>query len=443
MTAHALDAIVIGFGKGGKTLAVALSSAGWRVAMIERSKRMYGGTCINIACIPTKTLASAAARGLSFDDAMAYMDAVVTRLNDSNYHMLADRETVTVFDGVGSFVDAATVRVSAGPEQVDLTAGAIFINTGAAPIIPDIDGVHESSRIYTSTGMLDLAAQPRRLAVVGAGPVGLEFASTAARLGSAVTIFNRGETLLREEDPPIVRAVTGLLEAQGVRIVHNAAVERVRDTATGISLVDRGESDEFDAVLVATGRRPVTGDLDLDAAGVATTDRGAIVVDECLRTSQPHIWAMGDVIGGPQFTYTSLDDFRVVRSQVLGDGSYTLDQRKPIAFTVFMQTPLARVGMTEREAVAAGHRVAVSELPAASIPRALVDDRTEGLLRAVVDRDTGRILGATLFCQNAHEVINIVKTAIDNDLPYTVPRDQVFTHPTMAEALNDLFAIQL
>jgi pyruvate/2-oxoglutarate dehydrogenase complex dihydrolipoamide dehydrogenase (E3) component len=441
MTPHTYDAIIIGFGKGGKTLAVALAAAGWRVAMIERSKKMYGGTCINIACIPTKTLASAAEHGLSFDDAMARKETVVTTLNHKNFHMLADRETVTVLDGVGSFVDSATVRVTAGSDQSDLTAGAIFIDTGAAPNIPAIDGVRESSRVYTSTGMLELASQPARLAVVGGGYVGLEFASTCARFGSAVTVFNRGEAILRDEDPPVARAVTESLEEQGIRLVHNARVERVRDTATGVEVVNCGTATEFDAVLLATGRRPVTDDLNLAAARVETTDRGAIAVNERLQTTQPHIWAMGDVIGGPQFTYTSLDDFRIVRSQVLGDGSYTLDKRKPIAFSVFLQTPLARVGMTEGQAIDAGRRVAVNELPVASIPRALLDDRTEGLLRAVVDRDTNLILGATLFCQQAHEIVNIIKTAIDNDLPYTVLRDQVFTHPTMAEALNDLFAM--
>lgn len=255
MTAHDFDAIVIGFGKGGKTLAGALASAGWRVAMIERSKKMYGGTCINIACIPTKVLVNAAGHGMSFDDAMARKEAVVTTLNARNYHMLADRETVVVIDGVASFVDPTTVRVRAGSEQADLTAPSIFINTGAEPVIPDIDGVRESSRVYTSTEMLDLVDQPARLAVVGGGPIGLEFASTCARFGTAVTLYDRGEALFRREDPAIARAATGLLEAQGIRIVHNAGVERVRDTAGGVSLTNHGETEEFDAVLRAAPRR--------------------------------------------------------------------------------------------------------------------------------------------------------------------------------------------
>lgn len=210
-------------------------------------------------------------------------------------------------------------------------------------------------------------------------------------------------------------------------------------TAT-IRTVNHDDYAGYDAVLMATGRRPATMSLNLPAAGVATDERGAIVVDETLRTSRSHIWAMGDVTGGPQFTYASLDDFRIVRSQLLGDGLYTRAKQKTLPYAVFMQTPLGRVGMTEAEARATGCEIIVKELPAMAIPRLHVDNATTGLLRAVIDANTEQILGASLLCRNSPEVINIIKTVMDNGLPYTVLRDQIFTHPTVSEALNDLFA---
>ena len=435
------DAIIIGFGKAGKTLAGALAKANKRVALIEKSKEMYGGTCINIACIPTKTLASSAAQGLSFDDAMQRRGEVVGRLNTKNYHMLADNPGVTVIDGVASFEDNRTVRVTAGDETLLLTSDQIFINTGATPVIPAIPGLESSTRAFTSTEMLLAQQQPKRLAVIGGGFIGLEFASTFAQLGTKVTVFNRSDKLAASEDPSMAAAIESTLVDQGITIVHNANITQVSDTDAGVAVTNHAETAEFDAVLVATGRRPFTDGLNLAAAGVDMSETGAIIVNDKLETSAPGIYAMGDVTGAPQFTYLSLDDFRILRSQLLGDGSYTRAQRSPLVTVVFMQTPYARIGMTEAEARQTGRQIAVKEMPAAVIPRLHVDGKLTGLLRAIVDTDTQEILGAALLCQNAHEVINIIKTAVDNQLPYTVLRDQIFTHPTVSESLNDLFAI--
>ncbi|MDO5343658.1 MAG: FAD-dependent oxidoreductase [Candidatus Saccharibacteria bacterium] len=441
MNTQQFDALIIGFGKAGKTLAVALANAGKKVALVERSPKMYGGTCINIACIPTKVLVNAAEHHQSFDEAMAHKAAVVTRLNDKNYHMLADRETVSVIEGEASFVDAHTVKVAAGDDELLLTAQQLFINTGAESIIPDIPGV-DHPLVYTSTELLERREQPQRLVVIGGGYIGLEFASTYAKLGTEVVILEKGDALLAREDPAIAAAATEALQAQGIKIVFGADVAAIEGDETLARVIERTREMFYgcDAVLLATGRRPATVSLNLSAAGVATDERGAIVVDETLRTSQPHIWAMGDVTGGPQFTYASLDDFRIVKSQLLGDGSYTRAEQKTLPYAVFMQTPLARVGMTEAEARAAGRDIIVKELPAMAIPRLHVDNTTTGLLRAVIDANTERILGASLLCRNSPEVINIIKTVMDNDLPYTVLRDQIFTHPTVSEALNDLFA---
>ncbi len=436
------DVLIIGFGKAGKTLAVALAAAGRRVALIEQSPQMYGGTCINVACIPTKTLASAAAAERSIDEAFAYKTEVVTKLNAKNYHMLADNSGVALIDGEASFVDPHTVRIRGGKDELLLNADKIFINTGATPVIPAIDGIKESQRVYTSADALNGDVKPQRLAVIGGGYIGLEFASTYAALGVAVTIYHRGISLLNKEDPSIARAVTEALLAQNITISHQSNVQQIVDTRSGVIVRDTDTEIEFDAILLATGRLPNTKALNLAAANVEVDGSGAIVVDDRLQTSQSHIWALGDVNGGPQFTYVSLDDFRIVRSQLLGDGSYTKAQRKTLPMTIFMQTPLARVGLTEVEARQIyGDKLKVKELPAATVPRMHVDDKTTGLLRAVVHSETGAILGVTLFCQQAPEVINIVKTAMDANLPYTALRDQIFTHPTVAEALNDLMAM--
>ena len=436
------DALIIGFGKAGKTLAVALAGAGQRVALVEQSPQMYGGTCINIACIPTKTLVSAASAGRSIDEAFARKTAVVTKLNNKNYHMLADNPGVVVIDGVASFVDAHTVSVQAGEQHIELQADRLFINTGAVPVMPAIAGLEQSAHVYTSTEVLNQQLKPQRLAVIGAGPIGLEFASTYAALGTEVTLYHRRAQLLPHEEPSVAQAVAQALEEQGITLVLASDIQQVRDTDRGVAVIRGGDEQVYDAVLVAAGRQPNTSQLGLAAAGVETDERGAIIVNDQLQTTQPHIWALGDVNGGPQYTYVSLDDFRIVKSQLLGDGSYTRVQRAVLPHVIFMQTPLARVGLTEAAARAQyGDDVKVKELPAMAVPRMHVDNKTTGLLKAVVQPSTGRILGATLFCQQAPEVINTIKTAMDAGLPYTTLRDQIFTHPTVSEALNDLFAI--
>ncbi len=436
------DALIIGFGKAGKTLAVALAGAGQRVALVEQSPQMYGGTCINIACIPTKTLVSAASAGRSIDEAFARKTAVVTKLNNKNYHMLVDNPGVMVIDGVASFVDAHTVSVQAGEEHIELQADRLFINTGAVPVMPAIAGLEQSAHVYTSTEVLNQQLKPRRLAVIGAGPIGLEFASTYAALGTEVTLYHRRAQLLPHEEPSVAQAVAQALEEQGITLVLASDIQQVRDTDQGVAVIRGSDEQVYDAVLVAAGRRPNTGQLGLAAAGVETDERGAIIVNDQLQTTQPHIWALGDVNGGPQYTYVSLDDFRIVKSQLLGDGSYTRAQRAVLPHVIFMQTPLARVGLTEAAAHAQyGDDVKVKELPAMAVPRMHVDNKITGLLKAVVQPSTGHILGATLFCQQAPEVINTIKTAMDAGLPYTTLRDQIFTHPTVSEALNDLFAI--
>ncbi len=455
------DAAIIGFGKGGKTLAGALAAKGQQVAMIEQSTKMYGGTCINVACIPTKTLVHAAAlsaaqggtfeeRGVRYAAAIDEKDRVTGMLRGKNYHKLADLPNVDVIDGRASFIDATHVAVkptgdaaedTSAPEQIE--ADRIFINTGSRPFVPPIPGV-DGPRVYLSETLLDLRELPKRFVVIGGGYIGLEFASMYANFGSQVTVVQDLEAFIPREDADIAAAVLASLEDRGVRVVRGArveAIEHTESTATVIAQTSAGEERfEADAVLVATGRRPNVEGLALEAAGVELTEQGAVRTDEHLRTTAPNIHAMGDVVGGLQFTYISLDDFRIVRDDVLGDGTRTTQNRGAVPYSVFLDPPFSRVGLTEQEARDAGYQVKTAKLPVAAIPKAQVLGKPVGLLKAVIDANTDQLLGVHLFCEESYEMINTAKLAIDARLPYHMLRDAIYTHPTMSEAFNDLFA---
>lgn len=453
------DAAIIGFGKGGKTLAGMLAAAGQNVAVIEQSSRMYGGTCINVACIPTKTLVHAAAlsdaQGGSFVDRAARYAAAVDEKNritgmlrDKNYHKIADLPNVDVIDGRASFVDATHLAIEPTDADADaaprhIEAARIFINTGARPFVPPIPGI-DSPRVFFSETLLDLRELPERFVVIGGGYIGLEFASMYANFGSQVTVVQDSEEFIPREDAAIAASVLASLENRGVRVVRGARVTRIESEETQVVVAAEvagvAERIPADAVLVATGRRPNVEGLAPEAAGVRLTERGAIRTDEHLRTTASNIHAMGDVAGGLQFTYISLDDFRIVKDDLLGEGARTTENRGAVPYSVFIDPPFSRVGMTEQEARDAGYAVQVAELPAAAIPKAQVVGKPVGLLKAVVDASTDRLLGVHLFCEESHEMINLAKLAIDAGLPYQTLRDAVYTHPTMSEAYNDLFA---
>lgn len=436
------DKVIIGFGKAGKTLAVLAVNKGEKIALVEKSSKMYGGTCINIACIPTKTLAVAASENLTFEEAISRKGDVVKRLNSKNYHMLADNDSITVFDGFGSFLDENTVLVESNGEKLELSADKIIINTGAESFIPKIEGIEEglqNSKIFTSTELLDNQEKIDNLAIIGGGFIGLEFASTLAKLGTKVTIFEKFDKILANEDDSIQKAIFDFLVSQGVNFEFNANIEAFENTENGILVKNNGENFAFDKVLISVGRKPATSKLNLEKAGIKTLENGGICTDEKLQTSNPKVWAVGDVRGKEQFTYASLDDFRILRSQFYGNGEYSLNSRKNLPNSVFLQVPFSKVGLTEKQSLAEGFEIKVKEIPAAAVPKLQLEFKTTGLLRAVVDAQTNKILGAALFCYNSPEVINIIKTAIDANLDYTVLRDQIFTHPTVAESLNDLF----
>ncbi|HAR6082323.1 hypothiocyanous acid reductase MerA [Staphylococcus pseudintermedius] len=437
------DLIVVGFGKAGKTLAKFAAQQGKSVAVIEKSAEMYGGTCINIGCIPSKVLVHDGIEAVSFNDAMQRKRDVVNALNSKNYHNLADEETVDVINMTASFKSAHAIDLlNAQGEAVQTIEGKnIVINTGAKSVIPNIKGIDTSQRVYDSKAIMDLTQQPKRLVIVGGGYIALEFASIFANFGTTVTVLERSDQILKREDAVIAQQVTEDLTQKGIQFIYNAETEAIEDEADVTKVVTNQGTFEADAVLVATGRKPNTEGLNLEAAGVQLGQRGEIIVNDKLQTSVDHIYAVGDVHGGLQFTYISLDDFRIVKSQLFGDGKRTLAQRGVVPYTMFIDPPMARVGMTATEAREKGYDILENQVAVNTMPRHKINNDTRGLFKAVVDAKSGQVLGATLYGQQSEELINIVKLAIDQQLPYAVLRDNIYTHPTMAESFNDLFNV--
>ena len=450
------DAVIIGFGKGGKTLSSALAAAGKKVAMVEKSTKMYGGACINVACIPTKYLVYNAQKAASMEGSfeekakvyrniMIQKDGLVDKLNNANYHNLADNENITVIDGKARFLSDHEIEVENGGETFTIEASQFFINTGAVPVIPPIKGLKDNPYVYISDTMLQLKELPKHLVIIGGGYIGIEFSSIYRKFGSEVTVLQDGEHFLAREDEEMAAAVKAQLEKQGIRIMTGIKVEAVEQERGQAKVIISGKEGRqeliADAVLAATGRRPAVDDLNLEAAGITTNARGGIITDEHRMTTAPDIYAMGDVAGGLQFTYISLDDYRIVRSKVLGDGSYTVDKRGAVPYSTFIDPPFSRVGMTEKEAREAGYEVKTAKMLASAIPKAKVLGQTDGLLKAVIDAKTGQILGMHLFCAESHEMINLAKLAMDAKLPYTVLRDSIYTHPSMSEVLNVLLTV--
>ena len=450
--------IIIGFGKGGKTLAGYLASTGRKVAMIEMDKGMYGGTCINVGCIPSKSLVTSglnlkkggAARTFEqkaalYADAMVEKRRLTSMLRQKNYAKLADSPNIDVIDGQASFLSNTLVEVKTESAVLTLEAEHIFINTGSASFIPPIPGLKDNPLVHDSRSLMELDHLPRRLAIIGGGYIGLEFASMYTNFGSQVTVLQDLPAFAPREDQDVSETLTKLLTAKGIKLLAGTKVSGVKsqESSALISYTQDGQELELEveAILVATGRRPNLAVLNLEAAGVAVTSRGAVQTDAFLKTTAPNIWAMGDVTGNLQFTYTSLDDYRIVKGQLSGQSSYDLTQRKNVPFSVFIDPPFSRVGLSEGEARAAGRQIKVARLPAAAIPKAQVLRQPNGLLKAVIDEPTGLILGAALICEESYEMINLIKLAMDNGIKYTALRDMIFTHPTMSESLNDLFNV--
>ncbi len=448
------ELLVVAGGKGGKTLATDMARAGSRVAMVEEVPEMIGGTCINRACIPTKSLIRSAEVAelvrragdfgieatvgtLEAPALRRHKDAVVEGMREMNLGQFHDSGMEVVL-GSARFVGPRRVAVETDRGQRVLEGERMVINLAGRPALPAIPGLAEAAPL-TSETLLGLERIPPRLLVLGGGYVALELAQAMHRFGSAVTVIERGSQLLSREDEDVAAAVAEILREDGLDIRLGAEARSVERLADGSVSVDiGGEQVVGDELLAALGRVPRTNGIGLEAAGVELDERGYVRVDARLQTTAADTFAVGDVTGGAQFTHVSFDDYRIVKANLDGGGRTTSDRLVP--YTVFIDPELGRVGLTEREARSGGYDVRVAKLPTKAVPRARTLGATRGLLKAVVERDSDRILGAAILAPNGGEVAAVVQTAMLGGLAASALRDAVIAHPTMAEGLGTLFA---
>ncbi|WP_082469853.1 FAD-dependent oxidoreductase [Curtobacterium sp. S6] len=469
-----VDLLVIGFGKAGKTLAMKRAAAGDRVVLVEKDPSMYGGTCINIGCVPTKTLLTSAhryrqhqpSRGSSqsavtdshkireddeaFAAAREHRNAFIAQLNTANLNM-AQGKGVTVIDGQARFLDSHTVDITGGPDRLTVTGKTVVINTGSVPVKPRIHGLDDpdvGARVHDSTAIQQVDPRPRSLAILGGGPIGLEFATMFAQFGTQVTVIDGAKTFLGRYDRDIAQAAYKQLTQLGVTILSGTRAETVETEANDLRIRVEGPDGSLtvtsERLLVATGRRPATEGLGLKEAGIELTERGAVVVDEHRRSSVEGVYAAGDVNGGPQFTYVSYDDHRIILADRWGEGGYSASDRI-IPATVFLDPPLSTVGMGEEEARRhtdeLGHTLEIKASDIADVaimPRPKILGQSEGRAKFLVDQNEDRILGASLFCVDSQELINLVALAMSQGIPASGVGAGIYTHPSSSEIFNAL-----
>ncbi len=453
------DDIVLGGGKGGKSLAMALGAAGHKVALIERGQ--IGGTCINVACIPTKTMVASAKVYQQAKDANEFgidlqapkpslggiierKRRVVKGMVDKHWQLFTTTPNMELIVGEGKFIDTKQIEVKLHDNGSRLlTAQRIYINTGSRTTIPPIPGLSNVPYL-TSTTIMELDVLPSKVVIIGGGYIALEFAQIFARLGSEVIVLLRGNRFLPNEDADIAAPLKEILESDGVAFRSNVAIESVEaksNREVQLSLKRDGAAEALDCshLFVAVGRTPNTEELNLKVAGVDTDERGNIKVNDRLETTANGIWAIGDCNGGPLFTHVSWDDYRIIKDNVLNNANRSTNGRL-VPYTLFIDPELGRVGLTEEQARKKGHEILVAKIPAQTVPRANTSGERKGILKAVIDKSTGQILGCSLLCHAAGEVMSVVQMAMIGRVPYQSVRDTIFTHPTMAESLNLLLA---
>lgn len=443
------DAIGLGGGMAGLPIALKLGFKGFKVALIERDH--LGGTCLNRGCIPTKTMIASAkvahharqaarwgihAEGVRTDlgRVVDRKDELVTSIRSGAERNVEKNENVTLVRGEARFTGPKTLAVNGRT----LTGERVFINTGTRNSVPPIRGLDEVPWLDSTTAM-EIRELPEHLLVVGGGYVGVEFAQMYRRFGADVTIIQRPEQLLPEEDDDIARALQGVLEGEGITVHLGATATATRREGDRVILTtsqDDGE-EELDGthLLIAAGRTPNTDTLDLEAAGVQTDERGFIVIDDQLRTSAEGVWALGDVRGGPMFTHTARDDARIVYENLTKNAGLSIADRV-VPYAVFGDPQLGRVGMNEKQARAAGHEVKIGRYEGRKVAKARAIGEAEGLIKIVADADTDKLLGASILLAQGAEVVHEMISAINLGARYTDLSDALHIHPTLAEGLS-------
>jgi len=451
------QAIVIGSGQGGNPLCGALAKAGLRTALIERGH--IGGTCVNEGCTPTKTMLASgrvaylARRGKDYGvltgDIRIDMQRVRQRKRDivdsfrnGSQKRLEKTANLDLIFGEASFTGPKNVSVRMnGGAQRTLSADRIFINAGARPSVPKLEGLKDVP-FLDSTSIMELDAVPEHLLVLGGGYVGLEFSQLFRRLGSRVTIVQTRGQLLVGEDVDVAEAVLAIVKQEGINVMLSNKAERVMKSGGGIQLTVRAGKElrmvQGSHVLISTGRTPNTDSLNVGAADIATNERGFIQVNTKLETNVEGIYALGDINGGPAFTHISYDDFRILRTNLIEKGSATTENRF-VPYTLFIDPQLGRVGLTEEQARSQNRKIHVAKMPMSYVARALEVDETRGFMKAIVDAESNQILGAAVLGIEGGEIMTMLQLAMMGHLPFTALREATFAHPTLAESLNNLF----
>jgi pyruvate/2-oxoglutarate dehydrogenase complex dihydrolipoamide dehydrogenase (E3) component len=447
--ANKYDAIVIGTGQAGPSLAVRLADTGMKVAIIERKR--FGGTCVNNGCIPTKTLVASAraahvARragdyGVTIRSPIAVdmkkvkmrKDALVRQSSEGLEKWLKNTQNLTVYEGHARFADAHRVRV--GDELLE--ADKIFINVGGRASVPPLRGIDEVSYLNNST-MMDVDFLPEHLIVIGGSYVGLEFAQMYRRFGSEVTVVERGPRLIKREDEDVSENIKTILEGEGIKIRVGAeciAFERRGDkVAVQVDCSTGDKSVIGSHVLLAVGRVPNTNDLGLEQAGIEVDKRGYIQVDDQLRTNVPGIYALGDCNGRGAFTHTAYNDYEIVVAN-LSDGDERRVSDRITAYALYIDPPLGRAGMTETEVRKSGRKALIGKLPMTQVGRAREKGETDGFMKILVDAETKKILGASLLGIECDEVIHSILDVMYANAPYTVIQRAMHIHPTVTELI--------
>jgi pyruvate/2-oxoglutarate dehydrogenase complex dihydrolipoamide dehydrogenase (E3) component len=452
------DAIVIGSGQGGTPLCQALAGAGMHTAIVEREH--VGGTCVNEGCTPTKTMVASARvaylarRGADYGVHTGELKidlakvrerrrAIVESFRGGNQSRIEKTKNLELIFGEAEFTGpkAILVRKKDGG-RATLTADEFFINAGCRPAVPKIEGLDKVA-FLNSTSIMDLDSVPEHLLVLGGGYIGLEFGQMFRRFGSRVTIVQSGAHLLAGEDADVAEGVLEILREDGIEVLLKSKGIRVAKVAAGIELTveEAGALRTISGthLLVAAGRVSNADSLNTTAAGIATDKRGFIEVNDRLETNVTGVYALGDINGGPAFTHISYDDFRIIRTNVIGKGSASIAGRM-VPLTIFIDPQLGRIGMTEAEARAAGRKIRVAKMPMSYVARALEIDESRGFMKVIVDAESSQMLGAAILGVEGGEIMSQVQLAMMGKLPYTVLKDGVFAHPTLAESLNNLFS---
>ncbi len=435
------DAVIIGSGSAGKHIASEFAKHQKSVAIVEKDMERFSGACINIACIPTKALIQYSLKNIPYKESIERKNKLIKELRDNSYESLNKKDTITMYEGEARFKANKEIEVVSDRGKKEIIGEHIIINTGSTSIIPPINGIENVRKVYTSTSIMEETELPKKLIIIGGGYIGLEFASLYARFGSKVTVIHSDNELLPEEEKKISEKVQKSMEEEGVRFTFGAKAEKVEESDHNVVVyLANGKKVNGEAILLATGQKPNSENLQLEHTDIAHED-GAIKVNDLLQTTVENVWAVGDVNGGMQFTYISHDDARIVNNQIFGDASYTRKKRKNIQYTIFVDPPLSRVGYTKKAAEKAGYDIITNDLPVSALPRAKMMGEKRGLFTTVVDKKTNKILGVSLFGPRSEELINIVKIAMDEKWAYSDMRDQIFNHPVLSESLNVLFDI--